>query len=162
MTDELAVFDPEPAPSTGGMTLFGTTDPVAVLDKATRVAQALAGVINRQKLYAPIQGKKYVTVEGWTLLGSMLGVFPRIVWTHKLENGWEARAEAVVAATGVIIGAAEAQCLRTERMWHDREDYALRGMAQTRATSRALRGPLDFVVKLAGFVSTPAEEMPAD
>ena len=35
-------------------------------------------------------------------------------------------------------------------------------MAQTRATSKALRGPLGFIVHLAGFSATPAEEMPSD
>jgi hypothetical protein len=35
-------------------------------------------------------------------------------------------------------------------------------MAQTRATSKALRQPLGFVMQLAGFNPTPAEEMPRD
>ena len=33
------------------------------------------------------------------------------------------------------------------------------GMAQTRATSKALKGPLGFVISLAGYQTTPAEEM---
>jgi hypothetical protein len=32
-------------------------------------------------------------------------------------------------------------------------------MAQTRATSKALKGPLGFVISLAGYQTTPAEEM---
>ena len=35
-------------------------------------------------------------------------------------------------------------------------------MAQTRATSKALRQPLGFIVQLAGFDPTPAEEMPRE
>jgi hypothetical protein len=35
-------------------------------------------------------------------------------------------------------------------------------MSQTRATSKVLRQPLGFVMHLAGFDATPAEEMPAD
>jgi hypothetical protein len=35
-------------------------------------------------------------------------------------------------------------------------------MAQTRATSKALRQPLGFVMTLAGYSATPAEEMPRD
>ena len=49
-----------------------------------------------------------------------------------------------------------------EENWQDRDDYALRSMAQTRATSKALRQPLGFVITLAGFDPTPAEEMPHD
>lgn len=160
----MIVRQPQAAP----LTLFGTSDPVAVLHEAARVASALKSVLVRQRLYAAIGNRNYVTVEGWTLLGSMLGVFPQIEWTRRIKgtdsdyskDGWEARAIAVVASTGTTIGAAEAMCTRQESTWRARDDYALRGMAQTRAISRALRGPLDFVVKLAGFESTPAEEMP--
>jgi hypothetical protein len=63
---------------------------------------------------------------------------------------------------GQVVGAAEAECLRSERTWKGRDDYALRSMAQTRAVSKALRGPLGFVVTLAGYEATPAEEMPAE
>jgi hypothetical protein len=106
-----------------------------------------------------IQGKQHVLVEGWTLLGSMLGVFPVTVWTQPVENGWEARVEARTI-DGKIVGAAEAQCTRDERLWKTRDDYALRSMAQTRATSKALRQPLGFVMTLAGFEATPEAEMP--
>ena len=93
-------------------------------------------------------------------MGSEMCIRDRIEWSRKLENGWEARAIAVYNASGATIGAGEAQCLYTETKWSKRDDYALRGMAQTRAISRALRGPLGFVVQLAGFATTPADEMP--
>ena len=146
----------QPAP----LTLFGTDDPVKVVAQATAVAQSLAAVLDKQKLYSAIQGKRYVRVEGWTLLGSMLGVFPVCVWTRATEDGWEARVEARTRS-GAIVGAAEAECTRGEKTWAERDDYALRSMAQTRATSKALRLPLGFVVALAGFEATPAEEVPS-
>ncbi len=142
------------------LTLFGTTDPVEVLARATRTANALAEVIERQQLYTVIGNKKHVHVEGWTLLGSMLGVFPRVEWVRKLEDGFEARAVAIVGSSGMEIGAGEAQCTHKEKTWANRDDYTLRGMSQTRAISRALRGPLDFIICLAGFASLPAEELP--
>jgi hypothetical protein len=162
MNDALAVIDPDEPEAAGpqSLTLFGTADPLLVVAKASRVALALATVINTQELYTVISTKKYVHVEGWTLLGSMLGVTAQIEWTRKLENGWEARAIAVYNGTGATVGAGEAQCLYTESKWKSRDDFALRGMAQTRAISRALRGPLGFVVQLAGFATTPADEMP--
>ena len=49
--------------------------------------------------------------------------------------------------------------MRSEKSWAGRDDFALRSMAQTRATSKALRMPLGFVVTLAGYLATPAEEM---
>lgn len=165
MTDpqsaELVVLEPQ-AP----LALFGTNDPLQVIAAASRVATSLATVVNERKLYAIVNGKKFPTVEAWTLLGSMLGVFPITEWVHELHDdngnvrGFEAR---VVAKTfgGRTVGAGEARCIRGEsKTWHQgAQEFALASMAQTRATSKALRGPLDFVFKLAGFQPTPAEEM---
>lgn len=69
---------------------------------------------------------------------------------------WEARVE--VFKDGVLIAAGEGMCSRTEHTWHDRDDYALRGMAQTRATSRAIASAARWIVTLAGYSATPAEE----
>lgn len=141
--------------------LFGASEPAAVIEKATSVANALKGVIVRQGLVSKISGKEYPRCEAWTLLGTMLGVFPVTVWTKEVEGGWEARVEARTK-DGAIIGAAEAQCLRAEKNWANRDDFALRSMAQTRATAKCLRMPLGFVMTLAGFEATPAEEMVSD
>ena len=148
--------------------LFGTSDPVAVIEKATVVAQALAQVLESQHLFAEIERKRYITVEGWTLLGSMLGIFPVVEWVKKIDDGFEARVLAQTRA-GETVGAAEASCSWSEQQWNKREgkmmprwkdEYAGRSMAQTRAVSKAMRLPLGFIVQLAGYASTPAEEMP--
>ena len=155
--------------------LFRTEDPVEIVRRATETADALARVIRDKQLFKRIGEKNHVLVEGWTLLGSMLGVFPVTVWSRRTEHdeGWEARVEARTLV-GAVVGAAEAECLRSEKIWghspinrygkplEPRDDYALRSMAQTRATSKALRQPLGFVVTLAGFDPTPAEEMPRE
>ncbi len=150
---QVVQYHPLPPPS-----LFGTSDPVEVVAKASRVAEALKSVISKQGLISKISGKEYPRCEAWTLLGTMLGVFPVLVWTRPVEGGWEARVEAKTR-DGSIVGAAEAQCLKTERNWSSRDDFALRSMAQTRATAKALRMPLGFVMTLSGIEPTPAEEM---
>lgn len=141
--------------------LFGDAGPVAVVERATEAANALSAVIESKELYKVIGKKKHVYVEGWTLLGSMLGVFPVVEWTRQVDDGWEAR---VVARTrnGDEIGAAEAMCSRKEDRWKTADDYAIRSMAQTRAVSKALRHPLGFVMTLAGYEATPEAEMPAE
>lgn len=141
--------------------LFGVSEPVAIIERATSVATALKSVITKQGLISKISGKEYPKCEAWTLLGTMLGVFPVLCWTKQVEGGWEARVEAKTR-DGAIVGAAEAQCLHSERNWKDRDDFALRSMAQTRATAKCLRMPLGFVMTLAGYEPTPAEEMVAD
>lgn len=143
----------------GAVNLFGDASPVTVVERATEAANALAAVIEGKELFKLIGAKKHVYVEGWTLLGSMLGVFPVVEWTRPIEDGWEAR---VVARTrnGDEVGAAEAMCSRKEARWKSADDYAIRSMAQTRAVSKALRHPLGFVMTLAGYEATPEAEMP--
>jgi hypothetical protein len=141
--------------------------PSEMVSEASEYAKALYDVIERMGLFTDIRGKKYVRVEGWTLLGSMMKVYPVTVWTRRIEAsegtaaGWEARVEARTIS-GAVVGAAEASCLYSEALWSKRDDYALRSMAQTRATAKSLRMPLGFIVALAGYEATPAEEMPRD
>lgn len=151
-TGPVVLRQPEP------VSLFRTDDPAEVVVRATSVATALRDVIEKQGLISNIQGKKYPKCEAWTLCGTMLGIFPVLCWSRQVENGWEARVEARTRS-GEIVGAAEAQCLNTERNWSNRDDFAVRSMAQTRATAKALRMPLGFVMSLAGYQATPAEEM---
>lgn len=149
-------------PAATDTNLFHVTEPVEVIAQASKVADVLKDVLKRQGLTARIGGNEHVLVEGWTTCGAMLGVVPVVEWTRQTEDGgWEARVEARTM-DGRTIGAAEASCSRDEKMWKNRDSYALRSMAQTRATSKALRGPLGFIVTLAGFQATPAEDMPSD
>lgn len=157
---ELAVSAPPPA-------LFGSPDdPEHTVEMMTRHAKALARIIEEQKLYTQIRGRRHIQVEGWTTLGAMVGVFPVTVWTRELPNGWEARVEARTLS-GAVVGAAEAMCTHDEKpgsggsvnQWKNADEFALRSMAQTRATSKALRMPLAFIVKMAGFDASPTEEM---
>ena len=154
---ELAPTASGPAPTT----LFRTDDPSEVLSRATEAANALSGAIKEKGLAVKVQGKDHITVEGWQTLGAMLGITAVCVWSRPVEKGWEARVEARTL-DGRVVGAAEAECLRAESRWSRADDYAIRSMAQTRATSKALGSVLRFVVTLAGYSGTPAEEMPAD
>lgn len=150
------------APREVSSTLFGSDNPEVSMERAVKTAKVLAKVIEDRKMYTVIGQGKHVRVEGWQTLGALVGVFPIVAWTRKIENGWEARVEAR-RADGSLVGAAESECLNTERNWSEakgKEDHHLRSMAQTRATSKALAQPLRFIIALAGYEGTPAEEMP--
>jgi hypothetical protein len=154
------VIDHSPtAPST----LFHTDDPDVALQRMSKVATALVGVIRDRKLVVSIRGREHLTAEAWTTLGGMLGVVPVVEWTRPLADGagWEARVEARTL-DGRVVGAAESMCTRSEQTWHDRDEFALRSMAQTRAIGRALRAPLGQIVRLAGYDPAGAEEIPAE
>ena len=141
------------------MNLMGVDDPVAVIERASRVATALGELILRRSLFTEIHNKKYVHLDGWQVAGTMLGVVAVVTGTEEIEGGWKATAEARTL-DGRVIGAAESICTRDEKRgpWKSAEGYALIAMAQTRAMSRALRGPLGFILKLSGYESTTAED----
>jgi hypothetical protein len=142
-------------------TLFGTTDPDIALKRMSEIAERLIDVVRDRKLVARIQGKEYLTAEAWQVVGGMVGVLPVVVWTKPNEtgDGYIARVEARTLS-GQVVGAAEAECSRAEKVWKDRYPSTLRAMAQTRAVSRALRAPLGQIVALAGYAAASGEEMP--
>jgi hypothetical protein len=159
MTSDLELRpDLTPAPTT----LFASPDPALIVAEATRVAGVLAPVITDRHLYAPISGKKYPTLEAWTLLGMLMRttVSPHVTRTWQTDNGWGAHAEARTL-DGQVVSAADAYCMRDEEKWANKPDHQVASMASTRACSRAMRLPLSFVMSLTGYEVTPAEEMEA-
>ena len=133
------------------------------LNLATKIAQVLTNVIESRKLYEVINGKKYVRVDGWAALGGMVGIFGRVTEIQEKEigNKYEviAKAEAVAVKTGSVISTAYSGCSNSEKNWQGRDKYAIRSMAQTRALGKVLKLCLSWVMTLAGYETTPAEEM---
>jgi hypothetical protein len=143
-------------------------DPEAEVAWASECAKALVRVIDSQPSMKVKIGKgDYIKVEGWQVLGAMTKVDSvRVEWTREYKDpatgdaiGWEARVQ-VADRDGNVRGEGEASCLRTEANWKQRDDFALRSMAQTRAMGKAYRMALSYIVGLAGYQTTPAEEMP--
>ena len=135
------------------------------IERGSALANQLKQIILKQKLYADINGKQFVTVEGWTTLGAMIGLFPVVEEVKREFYNGEVRYIATVAIKNLndqILGRAVGMCSSAEKMgnkprWKD--EYAIMSMAQTRATSKAFRLVASWIVALAGFETTPAEEM---
>ena len=138
-------------------------DPIAALSDIERQASALKAKIEAAGMVTRIGSREHLGIEALTLAGTMYGISARIVWSRPLEDGkgWEARAEAYNAA-GALVGSGESMCSRDEAHWSRKPDFAVRGMAQTRSLSRALRSPVGSVVALASYAVTPAEEVDTD
>ena len=136
--------------------------PEDIVKRASSVATVLANVIDDKKLFKVINNKKYVQVDGWATLGAMLGVLPRETKSEKIENGYLAFVELIRTTDGMVIGGASAICTREERNWSKRDEYAIKSMATTRATGKAYRLGFSWIMNLAGYESTPAEEMIVD
>lgn len=138
-------------------------DPENALKIAQKYTKVLVKIIEDQKLYSVIQGRKYIRVEGWTALAGMVGVFTHVIYAKRLDRGvYEIAYEASVALKnikGMIIATAEAICSNQEEYKRDQPEYAIKSMSITRATGKACRLAFSWIVALAGYETTPAEEM---
>jgi hypothetical protein len=151
----------------GPLTLFGDATPHAIVARATAIADVIAPLIRERQLAKRIGQSEHVFLEGWTLAGTMLGVFAVTVRTWEIgdDDGYGATVEARTLAGG-LVGRADAVVMRSEEVggkckWLEAPAFQLLSMAQTRGSSKALRTPHGFVMKLAGYDTTPAEEMEA-
>lgn len=147
------------SPATVELGTLAASSPKALVAGASEMATELAQVIRSQNLYKNIQGKAHVMVEGWTTLAVMLGVTAREVSTIEENGVYIATVELVRMSDGAVISRASAEC-GDESPWNKRAKYARRSMAQTRATGKACRLAFSWIMKLAGYEATPAEEMP--
>lgn len=159
--------------------------PEAVLEEAMRAAKALQTVIDGKKKPVKFNGETYLEFEDWQTCGRFYGITAKVETTSLIllpdgTRGYEAHAVAIYTPTGQVVSAADAMCLNDEDKWSSRAKYEwvngtrtkmgmepvplfqLRSMAQTRACAKALRNVLSWVVVLAGYRPTPAEEMPDD
>jgi hypothetical protein len=149
------------------VSLFGTRNPKEILTCAVETANILKPIIVEKRLFTNIKGKNYVHAEGWTLLGSLLNVYPRIIEVIDMSveevgvKRYVADCE-VRTMSNLLLSQAQSECSNQEKSKSYWEDYALRSMAETRAISKALRIPLGFIIKLAGYEPTPAEEIDAE
>lgn len=155
-------------------------DPEIVLKEAKKAAQALMQVVKLKDKPVIFNGAQYLEFEDWQTVAKFYGVTAKVTRTSFIDlggvKGFEASADAI-RADGMILSSAESMCLNDEDNWSTRAKYAwengvkskvadvpvplfqLKSMAQTRACAKALRNVLAWVVVLAGFRPTPAEEM---
>lgn len=155
MNEELAVIE------TQGKAL-DRPHPRDIISQATEEANVLAEVIESQKLYSNIQGKKFVKCEGWVTLATLRGCLPREVDVTEMPEGrYVAKVELVRVSDGSVLTSASAECGGPEDpVWVNRPPNARRSMAITRATGKACRVAFSWVMALSGFEVTPLEEMP--
>jgi len=126
----------------------------------SKLAVILKNHIIKNKLYAPIAGKNYVMVEGWQFAGGMMGIFPQVKEVKQIEpNTWMAQVEIIHQKTGQVISTGYALCSKKESKKSSFDEYAILSMAQTRAIGKAYRNIIGWIMKLAGYEATPAEEM---
>ena len=134
--------------------------PAGVMGRGAAVAAACRQIVLSTTM--DLRGKKYIRAEGWQALAAANGLSPRISMVEEMTNGdIRAVCDLIRLSDGETVASSEGFVGTDEPMWQNRPRYARRGMAQTRATSRACRSALAWIVPLldADLSTTPAEEM---
>jgi hypothetical protein len=137
------------------------TSPSQIMDFATSLKQ----MIVENKLFTNIKGKNYVNVDGWQIAGAFTGTFPVVEKVEELpekRGAYKYRAEVSLRdKEGKMVGYGVAICSNREAGKKNFDEYAVASMAQTRAVGKAYRMKIGWLLKVAGYETTPAEEMDA-
>jgi hypothetical protein len=135
----------------------------AGLKAAHQKAATLQHIVKSQGLSRKFGESEHLQVEAWQTIGKGYGYtcYSEVVEFLKdgdVIMGVKARAY-VVDVEGTRRGGADSFCFASEQGKAGQTINQLAGMAQTRAESRAFKQLLSWVVVLAGYSATPAEEM---
>lgn len=131
------------------------------------LVRVLAPVVKKSHVVR-IGDKEYLQVAGCQAIGSGLGYTTGTLSVQFIEEqgGLPARWEATVGVydcmTGMMVAKGTSAVFMDEPRWRKADHFACMGMAQTRATGRALKGVMGWAFSLIGVEGSFAEEMPVD
>lgn len=150
-------------PKTGEIKEIPPT-PEDLLLAAAEAAKALERVITlNDRPPLMFNGKRYLEVHHWQVLGKFYHCTVSTSDPEFIEidgvKGFKAKAVVLDERNGIVVGGAEAFCMRDEGNWKSKPLYSLASMAQTRAMSKALSNKFRFVAVVAGYEGTPSEEI---
>lgn len=142
--------------------LKGSVYNTEVATQGIALGKMMKKIITENNYYTVISGKNYVNVEGWTIAGAFAGLNAIIEEVKDLSNDkeikWSAKA-VIYNRKGQSVGVGYAVCSNKEAKKKSFDEYAVLSMAQTRAIGKAYRNKIGWIMKLAGYDTTPAEEM---
>lgn len=139
------------------------------METAKATAKKLVKFVKENRLSANIAGKDYLMVEAWQFAGALMNLTPIIkevlhVAPESLDGKefkYSATAE-IFNDQGILVGRGFAICSNKESKKKVFDEYAIASMAQTRAIGKAFRNKLAWIVRMAGYEATPAEEINKD
>ncbi len=128
-------------------------------------AAQLRKVVDEQRLSVKIGPSEHLRVEAWQTIAKGYGcsASSEVTELHKDKDGKvigvTARSKVIDNGSGIVVGGADSFCFADEEGKGDQSVAQLAGMAQTRSISRGLKQVFSWVVVLAGYDPTPAEEL---
>jgi len=141
----------------------------AALTNAAALARDVAKIVKDNGLSRRFgsAAKEHVFVEGWLTISRVNNEQPHaeVKATFKDPENGETTIHArgwITNAKGEIVSEADGYCSTEEATWKGKPFYARASMAQTRAIGKAMRLRHAWVMVMAGFAPTPAEEMSDD
>lgn len=140
-----------------------------ILADAAALAEQVARIVrdNGLSMRFGTNPREYVFIEGWLAISRVNHEQPHATVKDVVrdpETG-EERIHARAWLTdlqGTIVSRADGYCSTGEPRWRDKPFFARASMAQTRALAKAMRLRHAWVMVLAGYSPTPAEEMSED
>jgi len=142
--------------------------PAQLVEFASDAAKHLKDIVTKTHSSIMLGKSEHLKFEAWQTIAKFYGSTVTVDWTKPIlmQNeghleevfGYEAKAS-VLDKDGKILSSAESGCFKDEDNWRNKPSFQLRSMAQTRACAKALRNVYAWVVVLAGYTPTPAEEM---
>lgn len=139
-------------------------DPEQAYQEAQRLVNVVASRCTGPGYLVNIKGRNYPKIEWWSSVSASLGLFPRVVYSKRMDRDDEIAYEAKVEVhrNGNVIASGEAMCSNREERWKNADEFAIKSMSITRASGKCYRIPLSFLAVMAGLEVTSAEEMSAE
>jgi hypothetical protein len=131
-------------------------------------AKRLSTLVEQCGLSVAISGKKYLTVDGFSVIGMLAHITHHVEWTRPWlstegeQIGYEARA-VLKNKEGEVVSSGESSCgydaFPCKNRVGSELQKAARSAAQTWALSRAYRNKYGFLAKMSSYESVGAEEI---
>lgn len=163
--NEIVVCETRPSPLLQGESPeYVKGEITSMMANATAIAQELAAFIRDHRLSMKLGGRKdHVLAEGWAILAKFMNRTPTILQVAYEEHGgvwgYVATAGLIDPETGEVVSQAQCSCFSDEENWQYKPRFSLMSMAETRAVGKVCRLSFSWVMELAGYATTPAEEL---
>lgn len=128
-------------------------------------AKSLSDIASKVKTFAErthnvvtLDGKTYIRVGAYQYLAHLMNIVPDFDFDPE-STSTEVFCVCKLFKDGDYLSSATMYADKTEEFLRDKPDFAVLGMAQTRAFARAMKNIYGFIMESAGYQSVSVEEV---